>query len=168
MDFQISQIFDRTILGEEEHIFIKPLCDFFGINPENQADKIKNDPILAKSSLKKPMKTTGSNNHPRICLDKKGFVRWIQIINPNIVAVELRASFVLYQELIFDYLYGNTEEQMMIAKLNSRLQEMKSQYSLLGNEIRITQRNLFDALNKRFQYSLTFSQMDKTAIGPTL
>jgi hypothetical protein len=108
------------------------------------------------------------DNYPRFSLDKKGFIRWIQIINPNIVAVELRASFVLYQELIFDYLYGNTEEQMMIAKLNSKLQAMKSQYSLLGNEIRITQRNLFDALNKRFQYSLPFSQPDKTAIGPTL
>ena len=87
MDTQILQVFDETIIREEGYIFIKPLCDFFGINPENQGDRIKSDPILAKSSLKKPMKTTNSNNYPRICLDKKGFVRWIQIINPNIVAV---------------------------------------------------------------------------------
>ena len=168
MDTQISQIFDKTIIKEEEYIFIKPLCDFFKIDTEYQVIKIKNDPVLANCYGKNSNKMMFGDNYPRFSLDKKGFVRWIQIINPNIVAADLRASFVIYQEFIFDYLYGNAEEQMMIAKLNSRLQEMKSQYSLLGNEIRITQRNLFDALNKRFQYSLPFSQPDKTAIGPTL
>ena len=93
MGLQIFQVFNKTVRGEDEHIFIKPLCDFFGINPKNQEDKIKNGPILAKSSLKKPMKTTGSNNHPCICPDKKEFVRWAQIISPNIVATGLGTRF---------------------------------------------------------------------------
>jgi hypothetical protein len=94
------------------------------------------------------------DNYPRFCLDKKGFVRWIQIINPTIIDQSLRASFLIYQELIFDYLYGAAEEQQTIARLNLQLQELRSEYSLIGSEIRITQRNLFDALNRRYQYCL--------------
>jgi len=168
MKTAISQIFEKTIQSDEEYIFIKPLCDFFKIDPENQGDRIKNDPILANSSVKKPMKSMFGDNYPRVCLDKKGFVRWIQIINPNIIADNLRDSFITYQEKIFDYLYGAAEEQMIIAKLSARLQEMKSQYSLLGNDIRITQRDLFDALNKRYQYCLPFNSQNKTAIDSTL
>jgi len=44
----------------------------------------------------------------------------------------------------------------MIGKLNAQLQAMKSEYSRIGNEIRITQRELFEVLNKRYQYSLPF------------
>lgn len=156
MKTAISQIFEKTIQSDEDYIFIKPLCDFFGIDTENQVLKIKNDPILAICYGKNSNKTMFGDNYLRFFLDKKGFVRWIQIINPNIVSPDLREAFLTYQELIFDYLYGAAEEQMMIAKLNAKLQEMKSEYSLMGNEIRITQRNLFHALNRRYQYCLPF------------
>ena len=161
MKTSISQIFEQTIQSDENYIFIKPLCDFFGINPENQSDRIKNDPILAKSSLKKSMKTMGGDNYPRVCLDKRGFIRWIQIINPNIIAENLRESFLNYQEMIFEYFYGIAEEQMLIGQLSAKLQELKSEYSLLGNEIRITQRDLFDSLNRQYQYSLPFDRQNK-------
>ena len=168
MKTPISQIFQMTVKTDGEEIFIKPLCDFFGIDTENQVLKIKNDPILAICYGKNSNKTMFGDNYLRFCLDKKGFVRWIQIINPNIIADNLRDSFITYQEKIFDYLYGAAEEQMMIARLSARLQEMKSQYSLLGNDIRITQRDLFDALNKRYQYCLPFNSQNKTAIDSTL
>jgi hypothetical protein len=148
-----------------DFIFIKPLCDFFQIDTENQVVKIKNDPILANCYGKNSNKTMFGDNYPRFCLDKKGFVRWIQIINPNIVADNLRANFIVYQELIFDFLYGASDEQKMIATLNRQLQELKSEYSLLGSEIRITQRNLFDALNKRYQYCLPFDTQHKITMG---
>ena len=157
----ILAIFEKTIHCDDQYIFIKPLCDFFKIDPENQGDRIKNDPILANSSVKKPMKSMFGDNYPRVCLDKKGFIRWIQIINPNIIADNLRDSFITYQELIFDYFYGAAEEQMIIGRLSARLQEMKSQYSILGNEIRITQRDLFYALNRKYQYSLPFETQIK-------
>jgi hypothetical protein len=154
MKTAISQIFEKTIQTDGEYIFIKPLCDFFKIDTENQVLKIKNDPILANCYAKNSNKILFKDNYPRFCLDKKGFVRWIQIINPTIIDQNLRASFLIYQELILDYLYGAAEEQQRIARLNLQLQELKSEYSLLGSEIRITQRNLFDALNRRYQYCL--------------
>ena len=156
MQTAILQIFEKTIKTDGYDIFIKPLCDFFGLDTENQVLKIKKDPILANCYGKSSNKTMFGDNYLRFCLDKKGFVRWIQIINPNIIVGKLRESFLLYQEMIFDYLYGAVEEQMMIGKLNAQLQAMKSEYSRIGNEIRITQRELFEVLNKRYQYSLPF------------
>jgi acyl-ACP thioesterase len=154
MKTAISQIFEKTIQTEGDNIYIKPLCDFFKIDTENQVLKIKNDPILANCHAKNSNKMLFGDNYPRFCLDKKGFVRWIQIINPTIIDQNLRANFLIYQELIFDYLYGAAEEQQTIARLNLQLQELRSEYSLIGSEIRITQRNLFDALNRRYQYCL--------------
>ena len=118
MKTAISQIFEKTIQTDGEYIFIKPLCDFFKIDTENQVLKIKNDPILANCYGKNSNKMLFGDNYPRFCLDKKGFVRWIQIINPTIIDQNLRASFLIYQELILDYLYGAAEEQQRIARLN--------------------------------------------------
>ncbi len=54
----------------------------------------------------------------------------------NIVAEEIQESFINYQEMIFDYLYGATEENILIGKLNKKLQEMKQNYSRIGSEIK--------------------------------
>ena len=149
-------MFEKTIQNDENFIFIKPLCDFFGINHQRQYGRIQNDVILARSLTKKSKMMTNGRTYPRICLDKKGFIRWIQIINPNIVAIELRESFINYQEMVFDYLYGAAEENNLIGKLNKELQEMKQDYSRIGSEIRNHQVHLTDALNKRYQYQLPF------------
>lgn len=158
METTALKMFTATVKSDNnnEDIFIKPLCDFFKIDQENQGDRIKNDPILAKSSGKKPMKTLFGDNYPRVYLDKKGFLRWIQILNPNIIDEALRPSFLIYQELILDYLIGSAEEQKLIGDLNAKLQNLKLEYSNLGNEIRITTKALFAALNSRYQYSLPF------------
>ena len=140
----------------------KDLCsipDFTGI------DWIMN-PILAKSSVKKPMKTLFGDNYPRLCLDKKGFIPWIQLLNPNIIDKNLRPSFLIYQEMIFDFLYGAAEEQKMIGSLNAKLQNLKLNYSMIGIDIRNTQQKQLRVLNNRYQYSLSFTHQKKTIEFP--
>lgn len=164
-------MFRKTVSFEFENIWVKPVCDFFNLDVQNQYTKIKNDPILGKlygknsTDSAKTEKLYGKNtpdlgeidNNGRILLSKKGFLRWIQIINPNSIDKRLRDSFISYQELISDYLFGAAEEQMLIGNLNAKLQSLKVDYSSIGHEIRITQQQLFAALNKRYQYSLPFS-----------
>jgi len=69
------------------------------------------------------------DNYSHVCLDRKGFVSWIQLIDPNTIAEKLRESFIIYQEMVFDYLYVAAEENNLIGKLNKKLQEMKQDYS---------------------------------------
>ena len=154
-------MFTATVKNDDDHIFIKPLCDFFKIDTEKQVVKIKNDPILAFCYAKKSNKTLFDDNYLHFCLDKKGFIRWIQLLNPNIIDQNLRPAFLVYQELIFEFLYGAAEEQKMIGMLNAKLQDLKMDYSMIGNEIRTTQQKLFRALNDHYQYSLPFSSSNK-------
>lgn len=168
-------MFGKTVTYQHENIWVKPVCDFFNLDVQNQYTKIKNDPILGKlygknnTESAKTEKLYGKNstdlgeidNNGRILLSKKGFLRWIQIINPNTIEKTLRNSFILYQELIADYLFGAAEEQMLIGSLNAKLQGLKLDYSSIGHEIRITQQQLFAALNKRYQYSLPFSHQQQ-------
>jgi hypothetical protein len=171
METSSLNMFRKTVSYEYDYIWVKPVCDFFNLDVQNQYTKIKNDPILGKlygknsTDSAKTEKLYGKNStdlgeidtNGRILLSKKGFLRWIQIINPNTIDKNLRDSFITYQELISDYLFGAAEEQMMIGNLNAKLQGLKLDYSSIGHEIRITQQQLFAALNKRYQYSLPFS-----------
>ncbi len=161
MEKTALQMFTATVKNDDEHIFIKPLCDFFGIDSEKQVVKIKNDPILAFCYAKKSNKTQFGDNYLHFCLDKKGFIRWIQLINPNTINKNMRNSFLSCQELIFEFLYGAAEEQELIGRLNAKLQNLKMDYSSIGHEIRITQQQLFSALNKRYQYSLQFTRQNQ-------
>ena len=155
------QMFTSNLKSDDEHIYIKPLCDFFKIDSEKQVVKIKNDPILSICYAKKSNKMLFGDNYLHFCLDKKGFIRWIQLLNPNIIDKKLRPSFLIYQELIFEFLYGAAEEQKMIGSLNAKLQSLKMDYSSIGHEIRITQQQLFMVLNKRYQPSLPICRSDK-------
>ena len=162
MEKTALQMFTSTVKDDNEHIFIKPLCDFFKIDTEKQVVKIKTDQILANCYAKKSNKMLFGDNYLHFCLDKKGFIRWIQLLNPNIIDKNLRPSLLIYQELIFEFLYGAAEEQKMIGSLNAKLQSLKMDYSSIGHEIRITQQQLFMALNNRYQYSLPFAHQKKT------
>jgi len=101
------ELFQKTIVLEENtYVFIQPLCDFFDINVENQSRIIKNDIVLESQSTKKSNNFLFNDNRQRTCLTKKGFIRWIQLLNPNIVKPELRQQLIQYQTLVFDYIYG--------------------------------------------------------------
>lgn len=151
-------MFENTVRIENEHVFVKPLCDFFEITYDNQAVKIKNDPILSKSAGKKPLKSLFGDNHPRLYLDKKGFIRWIQIINPSIIREDLRDSFIKYQALIFDFFYGSAEQETTIRSLVAEQQDVDNRLKELASQKRKIRKALNQALLDRYQYSLDFNQ----------
>ena len=84
-------MFTETVKFQNSNIWIKPVCDFFKLDVQNQYTKIKNDPILGKlygknstdlSEINKLYgKTTPDlgeiDKNGRVLLSKKGFVRWI-------------------------------------------------------------------------------------------
>lgn len=146
-----TTIFQQTVINDEGYIYIKPLCDLFNINYENQTRRISNDPILQKSSTKKSNKSFFGDNIPRIAVNKRGFIRWIQIINPQIVQVNLREKFMSYQEQIFDYLYDRVEQQEDQAKVTfNRLIKLRRLYGKIGNEIQVCQKQLNGILESKY------------------
>lgn len=157
METTALKMFTETVHEENNLIWVRPVCDFFQIDVRNQHKNIKNDAILSKMVGKNTPSFGQIDDYGRIWLTKKGFIRWIQIINPNIIPAELRDRFIEYQEKVSDFLLGSIEEHQAIASANNRLQQLKATYSETGNEIKRVQAELNELLNMRYQYRLPFA-----------
>ena len=159
---------------------------FFSNKPAKSAEKIKTAPILYKLWIKmstdslenenlvqKNRPDSGQNenlvrkNIPdfgeidkngRILLSRKGFLRWVQIINPNIIPEDFRDNFILYQEMVSDFLFGSVEEHETITRVNHELQQWKQKYSEAGTMVKKKQAELTLLLNTRYQYRIDFKQ----------
>lgn len=128
-------MFTETVKYSGAQIWIEPVCNFFEISVQNQYRKLKNDPILSNLWIKKSTDLGDIDKNGRVLLTKKGFVRWIQIINSNTVPETLRAKFILYQSLVFDFIYGSFEREELIKVDYLRLKKLKRLYSIIGREI---------------------------------
>lgn len=138
MNNQILNMYQKTIKYHNEDIFIQPLCDFFGINYENQRRMINSDKILMKSSTKKSDVSQFGDNRNRLALTKRGFIRWVQLINVQIVDESLKDKLEEYQNFISDYLYNSSvkEDKSRIVYLYKRKDEIKLQRKQLSTELK--------------------------------
>lgn len=157
MENTALKMFTDTVKYEGSHIFVKPLCDFFGINYDNQVSKIKNTPELALQTGKNRCETLFGDTRHHFSLTKTGFLIWILSINHSTVRTDLQQNFIQYRSLIAEFLFGSIEEHELISRLNAELQNYRKQYSELGNIIRSTEKQLKEALNQRYQYRLEFT-----------
>ena len=173
METTALEMFKKTVQYEHSYIWVKPVCEFFELNVQSQQRKLKKDPILEKlwtktsTDLTKNEKLVGKNtpdfgivdNNGRVLLSKKGFVRWIQIINTNTVAEPLREKFSIYQELVFDYLYGNMEQENQIKVDYARLKKLRHLYAKIGREIQRVDNNVKLYMDTKFtQLSIEFNE----------
>lgn len=154
-------MFNATVKFIDDKIAIKPFCEFFGLDFQNQCDRIKRDPILNQLYGNFHTVAQDSKQRAMFCLTKRGFIRWIDRISPQNVAENLREKFIQFQILIDEFLYGSEQEQKYIAGLNNEIQMLQQQYSEIGNRIKQARKQLFAALNKRYQYSLPFAPETK-------
>ena len=172
METATLKMFSDTIKNENGLIWIKPVCDFFKLHVKNQYHNIKKDPILTKlvqknrpdldkneNLVRKNVPVFGEiDKNGRILLSRKGFLRWIQIINPNTIPEDIRDAFILYQGMVVDFLFGSVEEHETITKVNYELQQWKQKYCEAGTMIRKKQAELTLLLNTRYQYRIEFNK----------
>jgi len=160
METTALTMFTATVKFIDDKIAIKPFCEFFGLDYRNQKDRIKQDPILNQLCGNFHTVAQDLKQREMFCLTKRGFIRWIDRISPQNVAPELREKFIEFQILIDEHLNGSEQEQKYIAGLNNELQLLQQQYSEMGNRIKQARKDLFAALNKRYQYSLPFAPVN--------
>lgn len=151
------QAFNATIKTEGDNIFVKPVCDFFNLEYNNQVERIKVDSILSICFGKKSNSLIFGDNYQRIYLTRKGFVRWIQLINPSLIPEELQERFVKYQADIFDFMFGTAEQEIRIRELVKEDNRTEEDLAILRRQRRLVRVALRKALNDRFQLSITFN-----------
>lgn len=158
MDNQQLQLFNDAVKLFGDDVFVKPLCDFFQIDYDNQMKRINSDEILKLSTGKNTDKLLFGDERERVTLTKSGFVRWIQLINPQIVQVSLREKLKLFQQFIFQYFWGNVEKERRIAVTYQRRDKLKKIKAKIITEINNCDKEIDQYLaDKSTQLSLSFS-----------
>lgn len=148
MEKQILNAYQSTIVfADENFIQVKPLCDFFGITYRGAIKRIKSDPILKFEWNKSSQEMLFGDRKWRLCVTKRGFIRWIQLLNGTYVRPELRESLVEYQRYIFDYLYGDMQTTIKACIDYKKLKDLRHQYGKIGREIQSVQSQLFNFLD---------------------
>ena len=157
MEATTLKIFSETVKLDGDKIWVRPLCNFFQIDVRNQHKNIKKDAILSNMVGKNTPSLGEIDDYGRIWLTKKGFSRWIQIINPNIIPAELREQFIEFQTMLDDFLYGSAELHEAIKKTRLELEEWTAMYSTSGNMVKRKKKELEELYNNMFQYRLPFT-----------
>jgi hypothetical protein len=97
-------IYKKTVrFIDEEHIAIKPLCDFFGIDYQHQARKFKEDKFLQQLSCKNTTVAFDGRQRSMISVQKDAFLLWVCGISHNIVDPNLREKFIEFKLHIHEY-----------------------------------------------------------------
>ncbi|MGL4630468.1 MAG: phage antirepressor N-terminal domain-containing protein [Leadbetterella sp.] len=151
MENTAIQMFKSTVVMDSTMVIsAKPLCDFFGLDWSNQQKLFKNDPHLAQLMVKKPSVAEDGKTREMIHFTKKGFLRWVQLINPNTVRDNLKEKFLNYQMLIFDYLYGSMEEQAKMQRDYLRMRELEDTIKNCKEELKEIKSNVGLFLDARY------------------
>ncbi len=159
MDTTAISMFTSTVKYCGDAIFIKPFCDFFGIEYNNQTRRINSSPLLKTCMGKNPSMLLFGDGRERITLTKQGFITWILQLNPQIVQVSLREKLLQYQSLIFDFMFGSIEREET-AKVNySRLNKLKRLKTKIVAEIARCEDEIHNYLDGKFiQTRLQFNE----------
>jgi len=165
METNLELVLYKTILRDEnQNIFIEPVCNFFGIQTRNQLDRLKKDPICQSDMQKIICQSVFGDNKQRYCIGKRGFIRWIQIINAQILRKNLRELFVQYQVAVFDYLYVGNESK------TTQLEDIRKYTENINSAIRVN-REVMEYITEQKQHRdlcLATSPIDWAQIKSTL
>lgn len=126
--------------ADEDHIFVKPVCEYFGIKYKHQATKFSEDLILKRESRKFSHVPTFGDHQRHLAVTKRGFIRWVQLTNSSICHPSVAEKFEQFQLLIFDILYSGSiiKDQYIqyVKKEMKELDELRKEYGRQGNEIK--------------------------------
>ncbi len=103
------QMFNQTVKFNGNNIWVKPVCDFFGINYDKQIRRINQNILLKSHTSKKADELLFLDKRQDFCLTKQGFLTWILQINSKIVQPNLSEKLIEFQKLIIDFLFGSIQ-----------------------------------------------------------
>lgn len=150
MDTTAISMFTSTVKYSGEDIFIQPFCDFFQIDYLNQRKAINRNPLFKTSVSKKTSMLLFGDERERLTLTKQGFITWILQLRCQIVHPNLREKLLLYQSLIFDFMFGSIEREEK-AKVNyARLNKLKRLKTKIVSEIARCEDEIHNYLDGKF------------------
>jgi hypothetical protein len=135
---QELELYNLTIMSIEakDQIAIKPVCEFFDISLQNQHRRMKKDLNFKKLWTKKSTDFGFLNQNGQVLLTKKGFIRWVQDINANIVRDDLIETLSTFQSMVFDFLFNSNIEKEKFFEIYAEIVSMKNAQKELSAKIK--------------------------------
>jgi hypothetical protein len=134
METANKEYLKAIVSSDRGYIWIKPFCEYFGINIRHQYRKIKSDFIL--KSILEDCDFGIIDANGRILLSRKGFIRWINILNINCIDDSLHDDFLFVMNIPDLYVYNHIHINELFIDTFKKLQATKKNYSGNGNEIK--------------------------------
>lgn len=94
------------------------------------------------------------DNRPRAALTKIGFVRWVQMINPEIVDPSLKEKLTHYPLNVIEWIMGKVDVDAALRKAYKRSAEITDQIKELQSE-----KKRCDAFVKSYLVSKTYQTL---------
>lgn len=106
--------------AEDGSWFMMPVCNFFGLDYDNQLERINKDRICQTDTGLFPSMSVFGDNRKRLTLRNRGFTRWVQMTSTSNIRVELREKYEIFQANIFEYLWSGTQAR------NQQLEDLRN------------------------------------------
>lgn len=164
MEKSIESALKTLVINDDGSIFVEPVCKYFGINFKSQKRRFLEDPILQSEGTKKYHELAFGDKRLRLCVGRRGFIRWIQLINAEIVHPHLQKLFIEYQIAIFNYLYNGNE-----TKIN-QLEDIRTYAININNALNIRDQ-ILDYITEQKRHRdlcLSYEPAEWAKIKPTL
>lgn len=147
MENKELELFKSTIqYADEDDIFIMPICDLLDISYKYQSEVINKDHYLKTSTRKKRSMSLFGDNRERLTLTRAAFVRWIQILNANLVRPQLVDKLEILQSRVFEYLMGsiqnNKNDQIRLSYLYRQIESKKAERKAINSDIKIMEEEI--------------------------
>jgi len=162
MNPQIEKTFEETIPENREIIPLEPLCDFFEINFQRQVENLRTHPGISPEMSLQTIPDFFNDRRKRICLTKKGFLKWVLQLNFKTVKKELQDQFLEYQDNLINFLYDSTlqREQMLSQRVKDKLEADRLEESLRKNNPEF--QRLLELRRSISETARSISTMDRT------
>jgi hypothetical protein len=165
MDTTSVTMFQETVKYNGDYIFVKPICDFFGLDNETQVTKISESYLIQNFSKTRSDKMLFGDNRERLALTKQGFILWITQINPKTVSDTVQEKLMQYQKLVLDFLYGSYERELKIKSTILRVKKLKRLRAKINLEISQGDKLIKNYIEGRFiQPELEFKEDESSKI----
>jgi P22_AR N-terminal domain len=146
MENQIIKISGAEVIVTSEqnvpYIFIKPVCDFFGVDANSQYTRIKKDEILADEVREYGLHDTAGRLQKSMCLPIHHFHAWLLGIQTNMIAnEEAKPKLIKFKreahQALYDHFFGKYKIITNVQKITAEKKKRNKEINRMVNALLI-------------------------------
>ena len=155
-------IFQKVIQKtENEQIAVRPICEYFEINYDNQLKHIKKDVILSQLYTQSRQLGSDGRSWDMISLPKDGVARWLNTINASLVTELHRNNFIDFLMALHEFLYKPKKTDNMAAEKLDQLMQIQEAIDLKDETISLMKKEITELKSEKAKLKKQYNDVFK-------